>query len=261
MISLDRNLSETWVIINAPSSQSKDSRERVEFLNFQLQKFVSSMSTGDFTPLAPSVVSPPWLRVSLKRFARLRVHHIKVLAYVGTFSSIKDLISQPQAAKGLITLAAESVDIYMEMMNDGGISPLILPSAIKILLSALSFMLLAVSQSATEYGPLCTKPFHTAIDILGHAQWSNKDPSIDICRTLEQLRSFAEIIQLSPFKRPGPLINHKQGADNTNTDLGQALCEGNVFDELQTPGSDIFSILGDVNMAQPDMLYINNIFS
>lgn len=259
MISLDRNLSETLVIINAPSSLSKDSSERVEFLGFQLQKFVSSMTAEDFTPLEPSIASPPWLQVALKRFTRLRVHHIKVLAYIGTFGSIGNLISQPQSAKCLIAFAAGSVDMYIELVTNGRTSALILPSATKILLSSLSFMLLAVSQSPAEYGPICVGPFHTAIDMLGNMQGSIQDPSLDIPGTLEELRRFAEIIQLPPPKQSLPLLDHERGAGN-NTDLGQEFGEGNMSAELQTPSSDIFTMLGDVSMGPPDMLYGNDVF-
>lgn len=180
MISLDRNLSETWIIINAPSSQSKYNGERVEFLDFQLQKLVNNIPTEDFKTLEPTVVPPPWLRAGLKRFCRLRVHYIKILTHIGTSGSIRDLISQPKPARALVASAAESVDLYLEMMNAGEISPLVLPTAIKILLSSLSIMVFAVSHFPEEYGPFCSKPFHTAVNILSDVQSYIKDPVLNI---------------------------------------------------------------------------------
>lgn len=261
MISLDRNLSETWAIINSPSSQAKEIRERVEFLNFQLQKLVNNIPTDELTPLEPTLDSPAWLRVGLKLFCRLRVHHIKMLNYVGSFDSIKDLISQPQSARALVTSALEVVDITLEMMNNcgGKTSPLLLPSAFKFLLSSLSFMLLVISHYPTQYRQLCSKPFHAAIDMLNNMQGVVKDPSLDVCGAIQELRKIAETIQLQPPERLAadlPLGDAKQGADNISH-LGQAFAGPNMFDELQTPDSDFFSGLGSVNISAPDLLYIN----
>lgn len=261
MISLDRNLSETWAIINSPSPQIKENRERVEFLNFQLQKLVNNIPTDEFTPLDPSLDSPAWLRVGLKLFCRLRVHYIKMLNYVGSFDSIQDLISQPQSARMLVTSAAEAVNITLEMVDNGGkTSPLLLPSAFKFLLSSLSFMLLVASHYPTQYRALCSKPFYAAIDMLNNMQGAVNDSILNICGALQELRKIAEVIQLPPPPDRSaaslPLIDAKQGADNS-AHLGQAFTGQNVFDELQTPDSDFFSNLGDINISAPDLLYMN----
>lgn len=263
MISLDRNLSETWTIINSSSrSPSKESRERVEFLNFQLQKLVSNMPTDDFAPLEPTVESPEWLRLGLKLFCRLRVHHIKMLSHVGSFDSMRDLISQPQSARALVTSAAEAVEMTLEMISNGAkTSPLLLPSALKFLLSSLSFMLLVVSHYSTQYRALCSKPFYAAIDILNKMQDVVKDPSLNIRGTLQEMRKIAGVIQLSPppldqSTVPFSFIDAKQGVDGTaNTE--QTFATPNMFDELQTPNSDFFSNLGDVNISGADSLYMN----
>ncbi|KAI9039006.1 uncharacterized protein KD926_009990 [Aspergillus affinis] len=227
-------------------------------------KLVASLPTGDFTPFEPTVKPPPWLQTGLQRFCRLRVHHIKMLNYIGSFDSLRGLISQPQAARALISSATESVELHLEMMNDGGTSPLLIPLAIKFLLSAVSFMILVVSHYPEEYGPLCTKPFHAAIEILHNAQQSRKDPSLDVSSTLEELRRIAEVIQLPsppPPRQLAPvtLTNGKQDTDN-NAHLSQAYGP-NVFDELKPPESSLFSMLGDVNVAANDMLYMDDIFS
>lgn len=93
MISLDRNLSKTWTVVNAPSSQSKNNEERVEFHNFQLQKLVDKIPTGHFKSLEATVTPPPWLQAGLKKFCRLRVHHVKILTQISASGSIRDLIS------------------------------------------------------------------------------------------------------------------------------------------------------------------------
>lgn len=64
---------------------------------------------------------------------------------------------------------------------------------------------------------------------------------------------------MSPPKLSAPLINRKEGTGN-NVHHGEPAGEGNVFDELQTPDSEFFSMIGDVSMAATDMLYIDNTF-
>lgn len=258
MISLDRNLSEIWLLINDPSSQSTDKHERIEFLSFQLQKIIDNIPTEDFKILDPAVVPPSWLQGGLKRFCRLRVHYIKMLTHIGTYASIIELVAQPRVARILVNSAVESVDLFVEMVNSGEISPLLLPSAIKILLASLSIMLFAVLHFPDEYGPLCSKPFHTAIDILSGMQDYIKDPILSIWATLEELVKIAEIIQMSP-KRLSPLVNRKE--ETRNIDHHGELCgEDNLFEELRTPNSEFFSILEDFSMANTDVLYTDNVF-
>lgn len=270
MISIDRSLSETWVIINSPSPQRKENRERVEFLNFQLQNLINNIPTEEFTPLEPALYSPKWLRVGLKLFCRLRVHHIKMLNYVGSFDSIRDLISQPQSARVLVTSAAEAVIIALEMMNNNGgkTSPLLLPSAFKFLLSSLSFILLVVSHYPTQYRAMCSKPFHAAIGMLKKMQGIVKDPSLDICGAIQELQKIAEAIQLLPPPPPSSppppeesaasfLLADSKHETNNSVRLSQTYAGPNVFDELQTPDADFFTNLGDVNISAPDLLYMN----
>ncbi|KAH8705790.1 hypothetical protein BGW36DRAFT_368177 [Talaromyces proteolyticus] len=259
MISLDRNLSETWNIINAPSSASGGNSERIEFLEFQLQKLIDNIPAEDFTTIEPTVASPPWLRTGLKWFCRLRVNHIKMLTHIGTSGSIRDVIYQPKSAKALVILATDSVDLYLEMMKAGEISPLVLPSAIKFLLASLSVMVFTVSHCAEDYGPLSSKPFYNALDILSGVQDCIEDPDINIWKTLEELEKIAQTIQMSPSKRSGPLISRKEGTDNPVYN-GEPFGEGYVLDGLRTPDSEFLSMLGDVSMAATDMLYVDSVF-
>jgi hypothetical protein len=204
MISLDSNLSEIWSIINTPSPQSKNNDERIEFLTFQLQKLVDKIPTEDFVSLEPTVVPPKWLQAGLKRFCHLRVHHIKILSQIGTFGSIRDFISQPASAKSLLTSAVKSVDLHSEMVDAGETSPLLLPTAVKLLLSSLSIMLFTVSHRPEEYGPMCSKPFQTAINILHNLQNCVKDLDLKIWSTLEVLEKIAELARRHPLRHRRP---------------------------------------------------------
>ncbi|CEL11546.1 hypothetical protein ASPCAL14647 [Aspergillus calidoustus] len=266
MIAIDRSLSETWAIVNSPTPQSEKSRERVEFLNFQLQKLVSSLPIADFTPPKPSVNPPPWLDLQLKQFCHLRVHYIRLLNYICSFKSLTDLLSDPHSARKLLTSAAESIDIQQGMMlsaaaregeADSSPSPLILPSAIKILVCSVSFMLLAVSHYPADYAPLCSDSFYTAREILTNAQITVKDSDLDIRGTLEELQRIADSIQLPspPPKRPTPslLLPLALGGGGEQGSAGS-----DVFEGLQTPDPSFFPILDEVNLAGPDMLYMNN---
>jgi len=260
MISLDRILSEIWTLVNSPSSQSKTNREQVEFLNFQLQKLIDKTPTEDFKTLEPTVAPPSWLQAGLKQFWRLRVHHIKILTHIGTSGSIRNLISDPKSTRTLVAAATQSVDLHLEMGNAGEISPLVLPTAIKLLLSSLSIMLFAVSHCPEEYGSLFSNRFQAAIDILSDAQNYVKDPDLNIRGTLRVLEKVTEPSQMSHSQRSAPMINRKEGTGN-NAYQGEAFGEGNVLDELPTPDSEFFSMLGDFDMAATDMLNVDNIFS
>ncbi|KAJ5213038.1 hypothetical protein N7449_000207 [Penicillium cf. viridicatum] len=257
MITLDRNLSEIWTIVNSPSSQSKNHEERVEFLNFQLQKLVDKIPTGDFKSLEPTVAPPSWLQAGLNRFCRLRVHHIKILTQISASGSIRDLISNPTSTNNLVTAAAKSVDLHFEMVNAREISPLVLPIMIKLLLTSLSIMMFAVSRYPDEYGSLCSKPFETAIHILSDAQNYVKDPDMNILDTLRVLENVVETSQRSHSQRPAPLISRNEVLGNS-VDQGEAFCEGSVFEEFPTPDSELFSVLG--SMGAIDILHMDNIF-
>lgn len=257
MISLDRNLSETWTVVNALSAQSKNNEERVEFLNFQLQKLVDKIPTGDLKALEPTIAPPPWLQAGLKRFCHLRVHHIKILTQISASSSIRGLISNPASANNLVSAAAKSVDLHLELVNSGDISPLMLPTTIKLLLSSLSIMMFAVSHCPEEYGSLCSKPFQTAIHILSDVQSYLIDPDLNIWRTLHVLEKVVETSQRSHPQQAAPLISRKEDISNS-MDQEETFDEGNVFEELPTPDSEFFSMLG--SMAATDILQMDNIF-
>jgi hypothetical protein len=257
MICLDRNLSETWTILNAPSSQSKNNEERVEFLNFQLQKLVDKIPTGDFKSLEPTIAPPSWLQAGLKKFCLLRVHHIKILTQISASGSIRNLISNPTSTNTLVTAAAKSVDLHLEMVTAGEISPLMLPTMLKLLLASLSIMMFAVSHCPEEYEPLCSKPFESAIHILGDAQSYVKDPDLNILGTLHVLGKVVETSQRSHTQRSAPLISRNEDISKS-VDQGGVFCEGSVFEELPTPDSEFFSILG--SMGGTDILHLDNIF-
>jgi hypothetical protein len=258
MISLDRNLSETWTIINIPSSQPKNNEERVEFLNFQLQKLVDKIPAEDFKSLEPTITPPPWLQAGLKKFCLLRVHHIKILTQISASGSIRNLISNPTSTNTLVSATTKSVDLHMEMVDAGEISPLVLPTMLKLLLSSLSIMMFAVSYCPDEYGALCSKPFETAVQILRDAQSYVKDPDMNIWGTLRVLEKVAETSQRSHTQRSALLAGRKEDIFHS-VDQGEVFCEGSVFEELPTPDSEFFSILG--SMGGTDILHMDNIFS
>jgi hypothetical protein len=253
MLSLDRVLSETWTVVNAPSPQSKNIEERVEFLNFQIQKLVDKIPKGDFMNLEPTVTPPPWLQAGLKQFCRLRVHHIKILTQISASGSVRDSISNPTSRNTLVAAAAKSVDLHLEMVDAGEISPLVLPTMIKLLLTSLSIMMFAVSHCPEEYGLLCSKPFQTAIHALNDARNYVKDPGLNISSVLHVLEKIVETSQ----KRLAPSIR-RNAEICTSVDQGGTYEEGNVFEELPTPDSEFFSILG--SMAATDILHMDDIF-
>ena len=259
MISLDRILSEIWTLINAPSSQSNNIKEQIEFLEFQLQKLIDKVPREDFRALEPTVVPPPLLQAGLKRFYWLRVHHIRILTRVGTSGSIRDSISNPESTKALVAAAAQSVDLHMQMVNAGEISPLLLPTAIKLLLISLSVMLFAVSHFPEDYGSLYSKHFQAAIDILSDVQAVIKDPDLNIPGTLEVLEKIAEPSLVSHSQRPTSLVNHNEGTSNM-VYREEAYSEGSLFEELPTPDSEFFSMLRDFSTTATDISHFDNIF-
>ena len=259
MVSLDRNLSEIWTLVNARSSQSNNNEEQIDFLDFQLQKLVEKVPTEDFKPLEPTVVSPPWLQAGLKRFYWLRVHHIRILIKAGTSGSISDSVSNPKSTRTLVAAAAQSVEMHVEMVNAGEISPLMLPTAIKLLLISLSVMLFAVSHFPEDYGSRYSKHFQTAIDILSDVQTSVKDPDLNIPGTLEVLEKVADTSRISHSRRPTSLVNHKEGSSNV-VYRGEAFDEGGLFEELPTLDSELFSMLRDFSAAATDISGVDNIF-
>lgn len=258
MISLDRSLSETWTIVNIPSSHSKNNEERIEFLNFQLQKLVDKIPTGNFNSLEPTIAPPLWLQAGLKRFCHLRVHHIRILTQISASGSMKNLIANPASTNTLVTAAAKSVDLHMEMVDAGEISPLVLPTMLKLLLSSLSIMMFAVSHCPDEYAPLCSKPFETAVQILSDTQSYVKDPDMNIWGTLRVLEKVVETSQRSHTQRSAPLASRKEDIGN-GVDQGEVFREECVFEELPTPDSEFFSMLG--SLGGTDILHMDNIFS
>lgn len=259
MLSLDRNLSETWTACNNNLStpHAKNTSERADFLNFQLQKLVDKIPADDFKSLEPTVSPPSWLQSGLKRFCRLRAHHIKILTHISASGSMRDLILNPTSTRTLVTAAAKSVDLHLEIANAGEISPLVLSSTIKLLLSSLAIMMFVVSHFPEEYGPLCGKPFQTAIQILSHPQSYVKDRDLNIQGTLHVLEKIVETTQRSDCRPSASLVSGKDGIGNI-VDHEEAFCEGSVFEELPTPDSGFFSLLG--NMTAADILHMDNLF-
>ena len=257
MISLDRNLSETWTAYNNSTPQTKNNSERADFLTFQLQKIIDKIPTGDFKSLEQTVSPPPWLQSGLKSFCRLRAHHIKILTHISASGSMRDLILNPTSTRTLVTAAAKSVDLHLKIANAGEISPLVLSSTIKLLLSSLAIMMFVVSHFPEEYGPLCSKPFQSAIQILSDLQSFVKERDLNIQTTLHILEKIVERSQRSASRQSNSLVSGKDEIGNT-VDPGEAFCEGSVFEELPTPDSEFFSLLG--SMAAADILHMDNLF-
>lgn len=118
-------------------------------------------------------------------------------------------------------------------------------------------MMFTVSYCPDEYGRLCSKPFETAIHILSDAQSYVTDPDLNIWGTLHVLERVVETSQRSQSQRSAPLTSRKEDIGNS-VDQGEVFCEGSVFEELPTPDSEFFSLLG--NMGGTDILHMDNIF-
>jgi hypothetical protein len=117
------------------------------------------------------------------------------------------------------------------MADAGEISPFLLPTAVKLLLTSLSIMLFTVSHRPEEYGPMCSKPCQTAINILHNLQNCVKDLDRKIWSTLELLEKIAAISEASPSKISAPVFNRKETPRNI-VYQGESFGEGTFFDEL-----------------------------
>lgn len=118
-------------------------------------------------------------------------------------------------------------------------------------------MMFVVSHFPEEYGPLCSKPFQTAIQILSDPQSYVKERDLNIQGTLHVLEKIVEMSQRSASRQSNSLVSGKDEIGNT-FDQGEAFCEGSVFEELPTPDSEFFSLLG--SMAAADILHMDNPF-
>lgn len=257
MISLDKVLSKICNLTNAASSNTNHSRERFEFLSFQLQQIVDKAPTGDFKSLEPTIISPPWLQQGLKGLFHLRVNHTKTLIHMRTFSSWHGVISHPRSAKALISLAKSSVDVHQEMCTAGNITPFLLPTVIKLLLSSISTMVLLVSYSPEDYGTLCSEPFYTAIHILSKSNPCVQAPGLYAWGTLGDLEKIAQKAHMPP--RPSSPLNEKSGPDENSSDLPETSLENEMFVGLGAPDPQLFSMFENVSVPTTDMLYMNDL--
>ncbi|KAL4874501.1 cytochrome P450 [Aspergillus karnatakaensis] len=198
-VALNRTLADIWELVNADSQPTMNRRDRAEFLSFQLQKLADKVPTQGFETLDPKIDMPAWLQTALKGVFDLRVMQARMLIHIGTFASVQEILAQPPATSRLIDLVRGSVDLHMEMMDAQIIRPLIYPILVALLLSQLSFLLLAVSYSPQDYGQLCSGPFHTAIYIFSQLYPWVTAPGSDSGSALRDLETIADQAQMPPL--------------------------------------------------------------
>ena len=145
------------------------------------------------------------------------------------------------------------------MVDAGEISPLLLPTAVKLLLTSLSIMLFTVSHRPEEYGPMCSKPFQTAINILHNLQNCVKDLDLKIWSTLEVLEKIAGISEASHSKTLAPVFNRKESTRNNVYIKENPFVKGPCLTSSRRQIQNCSVILGDVGMAT-DMLHFDDIF-
>ncbi|KAL4878054.1 hypothetical protein BJY04DRAFT_221410 [Aspergillus karnatakaensis] len=207
-IPLCKITSEVWDLENYKSSNRTNSCDRADFLTFQLERVVDKMPMGNFVPLEPDVTPPSWLNTSLKHLIQLRVNHAKMLVFVQTFSSLEEMLSHPQYTTSLISLAKSSIEVQKEIMGlpKTGSSPLLFPSTITLLLSSLSFLLLAISYSPQVYNTPCNEAVYTAMDILAKSYPWVKAPGRESWGSLGDLKSMLMTAQTPPERTIEPAM-------------------------------------------------------
>lgn len=113
-----------------------------------------------------------------------------------------------------------------------------------------------VTHFPEEYGPLCSKAFQTARQILSDPQSYVNNRDLNIHGTLHALEKTVETSQRLDSRQTASLGSGKDEIGST-VDGGEAFCEGSVFEELPTPDLEFFPLLG--SMAAAGILIMDNL--
>ncbi|KAF7528224.1 hypothetical protein G7054_g10222 [Neopestalotiopsis clavispora] len=217
----------------APQGDSQETDEQIEMYDYRTQKLVDKiLAKGLFPANVPDAAPSAEVQTAMTSILQLRANQIRTSAYVrylggsssnahqndgGEFTTTTTT-TKHQAVATMVSLAMSSVDVYQGMPAPPDATSLLLwrPLADRLLMHAASCMFLAASQDPHQYGPLCRKSFHAAIDCLsqssayynnnkstcGGGGESSESGSGSGCFSLDDMRSLAGKLQMPPLVDP-----------------------------------------------------------
>ncbi|KAL2849852.1 hypothetical protein BJY01DRAFT_245789 [Aspergillus pseudoustus] len=230
-----------------PTGGNRELDEQREILDYRAQKLADNFTAhGLFRPYSEPFPSPAVQHV-MESFIQLRAHQIRILAhmpYIMTPGAVSHrYLLQQQVVSLVISATKQCLSLSCKPGLDRA-SRLFKPIIDRLLLNAVSCMLLAVSQDSARYGQICSPVFNEAIRYLGQSY--HKTLHADSW-SVDDLRLLGEKMQMPSPKDQIESINPELPANNatalTEDSLGISAQElANVCDA--TNQDTLLDILG-----------------
>ncbi|KAH6661746.1 hypothetical protein B0J14DRAFT_663192 [Halenospora varia] len=232
----------------------KETDERAEFLEFQIQKLMESAREIQLFPPESKVLPSPATQRTMETFITLRTTQIKMLTQVRSLSSSQALSGRPQRAHALISRAIFTVETHAKLISAVGyreVARLFRSMMDRFLMESVSCMLLAASYSPKAYGVMCRNAFHTALDILGQSPHRQRGQNCDAFNSLDDLRRKGETMQMPPLERPFPTVITSDGySEPTQIPQIQQTSTGtDFFPPCEQADLDFFPAPGEMNSS------------
>ncbi|RHZ66780.1 Zn(II)2Cys6 transcription factor [Aspergillus thermomutatus] len=164
-----------------PPGGNREVDEQSEMFDYRVQKLVDNITLQGLFPPFANIIPPPAVRHVMESFIRARAYQIRMLAYMPYVTTPDTSCHKYLPRQQLISLILSCVDLCLRISECA--SRLWQPIIDRLLLNAVSCMLLTVSQDSAKYGQICHSAFHAAIEYLGQSfhkvppanQWSIED--------------------------------------------------------------------------------------
>lgn len=233
-------------------SDSKEKTERLEFLDFRVQKLAESFPKDEIPPPASSGPDLATSKEVLEGIYQLRANQIRMFPHIRSLSSAAALNQRLQSAQMLVSLAISSVDLHERIFTASGargVSHLWRSLMDLLLMGSVSCMFLAASYKPAEYGPACHEAFHRGIDMLQQSPHQSKTVRQRMWCSLGDLRRIGESIQLHSPDRTPPAFCSTSGSSASAELLGlhDRHADDDIFASYETLNHDFLTDFGSLD--------------
>jgi hypothetical protein len=206
-----------------PVGANRELDDQREIFDYRVQKLADNISAQGLFPLSSGSAPSSAVRHVMESFIQLRAYQIRMLAYMPYITTPDTSCHRHLLRQQVLSLIMSTVDQCLALSNQPGFergSRLFRPVIDRLLLNAVSCMLLIVSQDSAKYGQICRPAFHSAIQYL--AQSLHKNPHSDLW-SVEELRMLGEKMQMPSPGDDMALIDPALPANNAVTSTGESL--------------------------------------
>ncbi|KAF5255755.1 hypothetical protein FOXYS1_13811 [Fusarium oxysporum] len=249
-LKLNRIQTELSELLSAGSREhnhsAKAANERLDYLNFRVKTMEEHITCAELFPVQLDVIPAPTTQTVMANVLRMRMTFTRMFSYSRCLRSPLALADDTQQAQNIISLAHLVVEQYGSIVaasGSEGLNRLWGPVIDRILMKAISCMILAATHNPNVYGPKCRRPFHTALRLLTASPHHRVESGTRSWYTTEELQKIGDKVQMPSLD---DLLLSNIPGDDEFVDIGSLNMQTSASDDTSTLS---FEPLSDESLA------------